>query len=101
MYPLGKQFIFNSDVCKTDEKYTIVGQHYRISVLSDMVVRLEYSPIDTFNDKATQLVRRRNLGLPDFSVKQDENIIELSTRYFTFAATVVVLPAPAPAITSV
>ena len=83
MYPLGKQFAVNNDKTKSDTKAIIQGTHYRISVISEMIVRLEYSPIDTFNDKATQLVRRRNLGLPDFSVKQDENIIELSTRYFT------------------
>ncbi len=83
MYPLGKQFAFNSDKTKSDTKTIISGSHYRISVISEMIVRLEYSPTDTFNDKPTQLIRKRNIGIPDFSVKQDENIIELSTRYFT------------------
>ena len=83
MYPLGKQFIFNSDVCKTDEKYTIIGQHYRISVLSDMVVRLEYSPSGTFNDRPTQLVRRRNFSKGAFKVDQNETTLMITTKYFT------------------
>ena len=83
MYPLGKQFIFNSDVCKTDEKYTIIGQHYRISVLSDMVVRLEYSPSGTFNDRPTQLVRRRNFSKGAFKVDRNQTTLMITTKYFT------------------
>ena len=83
MYPLGKQFVFDSDKSKSDSKSIIKGQNYRISVISDRIVRLEYSPSNTFNDRPTELVRKRNIGFPSFSVQQDDNILQLTTKYFT------------------
>ena len=85
MYPLGKQFEFNNDKSKSDSKSIIKGHNYRISVISDRIVRLEYSPSDTFNDKPTELVRKRNIGFPSFSVQQDDNILQLTTKYFTLS----------------
>ena len=85
MYPLGKQFEFNNDKSKSDSKSIIKGHNYRISVISDRIVRLEYSPSDTFNDRPTELVRKRNIGFPSFSVQQDDNILQLTTKYFTLS----------------
>lgn len=34
-------------------------------------------------NKPTQLIKRRNLGLPDFSIRQDPHLVEISTKYFT------------------
>ena len=85
MYPLGRQFEVDYSKAKSDKKAVIQGNHYRISVISERIVRLEYSPNGQFLDKPTQLVRRRNIGLPDFSVRQDANVLELTTKYFTLS----------------
>lgn len=83
MYPLGRQFSVDSTKSKSDAKAVIQGNKYRISVISERVVRLEYSASGQFIDRPTQLVKRRNLGLPDFSLRQDTHILEVSTKYFT------------------
>ena len=83
MYPLGKQFEVDYTKAKSDNKVIVLGNVYRFSVISERIVRLEYSPTGQFNDRPTQLVKRRNLGLPDFSLRQDTHILEVSTKYFT------------------
>lgn len=83
MYPLGKQFEVDYSRAKCDPKAMVVGENYRISIISERVVRLEYSTTGQFNDRPTQLIKKRNLGLPDFSVRQDANIVEVTTKYFS------------------
>ncbi len=82
MYPLGKQFEVDYTKAKSDKKAIIQGSKYRISLISERIIRLEYSPDGKFNDRPTQLVKKRNIGLPDFSVRQDNNLVEITTKYF-------------------
>jgi len=83
MYPLGKQFEVDYTKAKSDKKVVVQGNNYRITVISERIVRLEFSPTGQFNDRPTQLIKKRNIGLPDFSVRQDANIVEVSTKYFS------------------
>ncbi|MBQ9018868.1 MAG: DUF5110 domain-containing protein [Bacilli bacterium] len=83
MYPLGKQFEVDYTKAKSDSKSIIQGSNYRISVITERVVRLEFSLSGQFNDRPTQLIKRRNVGLPNFSVRQDSSIVEITTKYFS------------------
>lgn len=83
MYPLGRQFTVDSAKAVSDKKAIFAGNNYRISVISERVVRLEFSSSGQFVDKPTQLIKRRNLGVPDFSIRQDPHLVEISTKYFT------------------
>ena len=83
MYPLGKQFEPTTSKLKCDEKNVIKGKNYRISIITDRVIRLEYSPSGEFVDKATQLISNRNLGLATFKVEQNMQILSISNRYFS------------------
>ena len=85
MYPLGRQFEVDYTKAKSDKKAIVQGTNYRISVITERVIRLEFSTIGQFNDRPTQLIRKRNVGLPDFSVRQDANIVEISTKYFSLS----------------
>ena len=85
MYPLGKQFEVDYSKATSDKKAVVQGSRFRISVISERVVRLEFSPNGQFLDRPTQLVRKRNIGLPDFSVRQDANVLEISTKYFALS----------------
>ncbi|MDS9287810.1 glycosyl hydrolase family 31, partial [Streptococcus pneumoniae] len=38
------------------------GEFYRISVLTDKLVRLEYSQTGSFEDRTTQLIYNRDFG---------------------------------------
>lgn len=85
MYPLGKQFEVDYTKAKSDKKCIVQGANYRISVISERIVRLEYSAAGQFQDRPTQIIRRRNIGIPDFSVRQDANIVEVITKYFSLS----------------
>ena len=83
MYPLGKQFEIDYSRATSDKKVVVQGENYRFSVVTERVVRLEYSLTGKFNDRPTQLIKARNIGLPDFSVRQDANVVEITTKYFS------------------
>ena len=61
------------------------GEKYRITVLSDLLVRLEYAEDGKFMDRLTELVINRNFEVPHMDVKEDEKFLEISTKYFTLS----------------
>ncbi len=85
MYPLGKQFEVDYSKAKSDNKAMVVGSKFRFTVITERVIRLEYSPTGTFVDLPSQLVYHRKLGMPEFTVRQDANFLEISTRYFVLS----------------
>ncbi len=82
MYSLGSQFNIDYTDTRAEEKAIFKGPNYRISIITERVVRLEYSPLGQFVDEPTQLIRKRDFGFPEFRVNQDQNFIEITTRYF-------------------
>ena len=82
MYPLGKQFEIDYSKAKSDDKCIYKGKHYRISVLSERLVRLEYSPSGVFVDVPSQFVINRHFMFPEFQAKQDAKFLEITTKYF-------------------
>jgi alpha-glucosidase (family GH31 glycosyl hydrolase) len=82
MYKLGKQFELNSALAKANPNNVIKGLKYRISVLTERLIRLEYSPTGIFEDRPSQRVWKRDMGQVDFKIKQDEKYLEISTAYF-------------------
>ncbi len=82
MYPLGKQFEISYKQAQGENKAIYKGTNYRITVITERVVRLEFSPKGEFVDAPTQLIKARSLGYPEFKVNQDTNFIEITTKYF-------------------
>ena len=82
MYPLGDQFLVDYRRAKSDSKACVSGQKFRISVITERVVRLEYNPNGTFVDLPSQFVQSRNIGMPVFTLRQDNNMIQITTKYF-------------------
>ena len=64
-----------------NEANIIRGEHYRITVLTRSLVRLEYSPAGHFTDEATQVVLNRDFAPTDFMLKETEDGIEIRTEY--------------------
>ena len=58
------------------------GQTYRITVLSERLLRLEYNADGIFFDDLTEQVINRNFNVPEFQVQQDERFLEITTKYF-------------------
>lgn len=82
MYDLGNQFHFDLNKAKTNPDSILTGNNYRISVLTERLVRIEYSKNGLFIDAPTQLVLCRNFPVPKFDVNEDSKYIELKTEYF-------------------
>ena len=75
---------FAPDLTKVsaNERAVFVGQNYRITVLSERLIRLEYSVDGHFSDAPTTLVKNRKFPVPNFKVEQDQNYLVITTNYF-------------------
>ena len=83
MYDLGPQFYINLDKLKTNQSAVIQGQRFRISILTERLIRLEYSETGKFVDLASALVVNRNFPFPEFLVKEDSGNFYIETKYMT------------------
>lgn len=82
MYNLGEQFNFDYEKAKAIETNIIKGENYRFTVLSERLIRMEYSKDGVFEDRPTELVWYRNMPKVNFQVKQDKHYLEITTSYF-------------------
>ena len=69
----------NDTNIKTNQK---IGKNYRITVLSDILLRLEYNDSGNFIDDTTELVKSRNFSMPKFVLQEDEKYLVIETDYF-------------------
>lgn len=83
MNTVGGYFVENmaDAICKKDN--IILGKKYRISILSERLVRLEYSPTGKFEDRPTQRIIFRNFDKVNFIVTHSETLVQIVTSYFT------------------
>lgn len=79
---LGEQFKFDYEVSKANSDNVIQGNKYRFTVLSERLIRLEYSEEGIFEDRPSELVWYRNMPKVDFKTKEDSRFLEISTKYF-------------------
>ncbi len=84
MYNLGEQFN-NSNISSliSLEEACFQGTNYRISVLTERLIRLEFSRDGMFNNYETTIVKNRKFDVPDFNKNEDEQIINIETKYFS------------------
>lgn len=64
----------------SDVKAVVQGGNYRFTVLTDRLMRLEYSKDGKFEDRATQTVVNRNFEAPEFSVTERNGSIKILTE---------------------
>lgn len=83
MRSVGGYFVRDMKDCICNKENVVLGKKYRISILTDRLVRLEYSPNGVFLDKPTQRVVFRNFDKTKFTVTQSETLIQIVTSYFT------------------
>ncbi len=57
------------------------GPHVRFTVLTSRLIRLEYSPQDCFEDRASQVFWHRRQPAPDFRVVQSPDQLEIITEH--------------------
>jgi len=83
MYDLGKHLMFNKEQFNSNPKHVFKGEKYRISILSECLVRIEYDPNGQFNNFLTPLVRNRLFSEPTYIKKEDNVLLNIETKYFT------------------
>ncbi len=76
--------IFGVDYTFATSKETAIykGLKYRITVLSEILIRLEYSESGTFEDRPTEFARFRDFDVPRVIATEDEKTLNLKTDYF-------------------
>ncbi len=58
------------------------GPNYRITVLTERLIRLEYNDNGIFFDNGTELVHNRLFNKPEFTVNEDKTYLVIKTKYF-------------------
>ena len=71
--------IKTNGVC--NPKSIVQGDKYRISILTESLMRLEYNENGIFEDRATQTVVNRNFPEVSFEVKETEDLLVVYTKY--------------------
>lgn len=74
--------IYKIDACPLcSEGSVVLGEHYRITVLTSQLIRLEYSEDGRFEDRPTQSVWNRNFPVPKFQVFDKGGNLEIITEF--------------------
>lgn len=83
MYKLGDQFTNRStdNLVSVDGSIIRVGS-CRITLLTERLVRLEYSDNGVFNNYETINIKNRKFSVPDYTKQEDDTILKIETRYF-------------------
>ena len=68
-----------------NEESVVRGNNFRISILTERLIRLEYHPEGLFYDNETQLVQFRNFPKCDFQITQDNRFLVIKTKYFSLS----------------
>ena len=82
MYDLGDEFKFDLNKSTANPECVFKGSKYRITVLTERLVRLEYSERGVFEDYPTELIWYRNLPKPEFTVSETDKTLRIITSHF-------------------
>ncbi len=83
MYDLGDQFKLDLNKALANPACVLSGDKYRITVLTERLIRLEYSEEGQFEDSPTELVWYRNFPKPEFNVINNQINLIIETKYFS------------------
>ena len=84
MYDLGSHFRNNKlSSLVSPEAICFTGKNYRITILTERLLRLEYSRDGLFNNYETSIVKNRNFKVPEFTKNEDDRILNIETNYFS------------------
>ncbi len=73
----------NNQTTQNNTKTNIFqGKYYRITILSEILIRFEFNQNGVFLDECTELVRNRNFSVPNLKVQQDERYLVIESSYF-------------------
>lgn len=82
MYNLGEYFKFDLSKSQANPECIFKGNKYRITILTERLVRLEYNQNGVFEDYPTELVWYRNFSKPEFKIEETNKLLKITTKYF-------------------
>ena len=82
MYELGEQFKFDLSKSIGNSECIFKGNKYRITILTERLIRLEYNDNGFFEDYPTERILYRNFPKPEFSVTENNKVLNIKTKYF-------------------
>ena len=62
----------------------VADEHYRFTVLTPALIRVEYSEASIFEDRATQTVICRDFPVPEYTVTRENGTLKIVTDMFEF-----------------
>jgi len=66
---------------KADERFVVRGDKYRITVLTEQLLRIEYSEDGVFEDRATRFAFNRCFAQPEYRTYREKGMLHLVTKY--------------------
>ncbi len=60
----------------------VEGKKYRITILSDILIRFEWSNDGKFEDRPTEFAQFRRFSVPKYTKQEDKNFLIITTKYF-------------------
>ena len=87
MYDLGNHFKVDLAKSKTPSSNVYKGNKYRISIISNTLIRFEYSDTGSFNDYPTFFATNRSYGQPKVSVEETEYKLIIRNENFVLEYT--------------
>ena len=85
MSNLSDYFVRNENDLISKRECMVMGNNYRFTILTDRLIRLEYSVNGVFEDRSSQNVIFRNFERPIFVVNESDTLLQINTKYFTLS----------------
>lgn len=85
MSSLSGYFIKDKNELISKKECIVQGAKFRFTILTDRLIRLEYSESGLFEDRSSQNVIFRNFDRPLFVVTESDTLLQISTNYFVLS----------------
>lgn len=82
MASISASFIPDINSAMSNSQAVFSGNNYRITILTERLIRLEFNLDGSFCNTPTLLVQNRAFPVPAFKVEQDERYLVITTKYF-------------------
>ena len=83
MNNVGTYFLNNYNDSISIDDNIIKGKKYRITILTDRLIRLEYNVKGIFEDRPTERVIFRKFPKVEFQMSETDTLLQIVTTYFT------------------
>ncbi len=87
MVDINEKFKPNYENAISNPSAVFKGSNYRITVLSEILLRLEFDEAGKFEDRPTEFAKFRNFEVPKFEKQENDKLITISTEYFRLTYT--------------